>query len=92
MSNAKFTPGPLFLSGQVKECRIGNFTAIAGEFGPPTAYVATEDDARLYAAAPDLLAACEAALRTLQDWDRDDGECGAELRHAIAKATTGAKE
>ena len=46
----------------------------------------TEANARLIAASPDLLAACEFALECLVDWDRENGEAGDMLRTAIAKA------
>ena len=42
-------------------------------------------DARLIAAAPDLLAACEAALLWLEAWSEGD-ESAEILRSAIAKA------
>ena len=46
----------------------------------------SEANARLIAASPDLLAACEFALECLVDWDRENGEAGDMLRTAIAKA------
>lgn len=50
-----------------------------------------EDDARLIAAAPDLLAACERALQHIEEYDEssrggDYREATRTLRAAIAKA------
>ena len=50
----RHTPGPLDLLGKVERVEVGGFYAI-GERGLPTAYVATEADARLYRTAPELL-------------------------------------
>jgi hypothetical protein len=49
----------------------------------------SEANARLIAAAPDLLAACEAALGIVADCNEYDGfpEVFAQIRTAIAKAT-----
>ena len=43
-------------------------------------------DARLIAAAPDLLAACEELLVYLGDWDDMENDTCAAARKAIAKA------
>jgi hypothetical protein len=43
-------------------------------------------NAALIAAAPDLLAACEAALADLRSTGADDGEVGEQLKAAITKA------
>lgn len=45
-----------------------------------------EADARLIAAAPDLLAACEELLIYLGDWDDPENETCVAARAAIAKA------
>jgi hypothetical protein len=45
-----------------------------------------ESDARLIAAAPELLAACEELLIYLSDWDDDESETCVRARAAIAKA------
>lgn len=48
-----------------------------------------EADARLIAAAPDLLDACEELLIYLADWDDPDNETCVKARAAIAKAKEG---
>ena len=49
----------------------------------------SESDARLMAAAPDLLDACEELLIYLADWDDPDNETCVKARAAIAKAKEG---
>lgn len=78
------TPGPW----QVHDNGIGGYAVLNARADMRVAnadfgQVADSDNARLIAAAPDLLAACEAAL--LRD-DVADCELGDMLRAAIAKA------
>lgn len=83
----RHTPGPLEILGHVKTCQIGNFWAIGNEFGTcsgPTAYVASKDDAQLYAAAPDLLASLKAILH----WEKEEIAVDAKFRDADTLAIT----
>jgi len=91
----KFTPGPIMVMGRVKDCSIGNFYAIGpNKDNPlcPTAYVAYREDAVLYAAAPDMLAALKAAQALLdvatvgEQLECQQSEALIDLKLAIAKA------
>lgn len=92
MSENKFTPGPWFhgpfgqstdhfqvgleisrLDGMVTGCRGDEYMSVSG--------LCKEADARLIAAAPDLLEACQKALYALKGREHDGF-----LRAAIAKA------
>lgn len=55
-----FTPGPIVILGKNKLTEVGGFTVI-GKNEIATAYVANEGDAKLYAAAPELLEALKEA-------------------------------
>jgi hypothetical protein len=80
------TPGPWYVNDRCIEA--------AGPEGPRDVTVAVvhapEDqrdaNARLIAAAPELLAACEELLIYLSDWDDDESETCVRARAAIAKA------
>lgn len=98
MAEMQFTPGPWVAATaaacaevQVMEiAEVAHMRVIPAAGGWPTPG-APEDDARLMAAAPDLLAALE---RLLASGDvRDAAEDGAmkQARAAIAKATGGAQ-
>jgi hypothetical protein len=89
----KHTPGPWIFdeSEDEDECfdvkHVGYFVATAhGGFTDPLKAIS---NARLIAAAPELLAACEVALHMLRDRKLDGGQVGASLEIAIAKATGG---
>jgi hypothetical protein len=89
MSAAKHTPGPWVVDGRTiyAECDRESFT-VAGM--PATNHATREADARLIAAAPELLAACEA---TLAQWHSESiteqKSLHTQLRAAIAKAKGG---
>jgi len=93
---SKHTPGPWEYSADWSEYYSAHkhFSLDAGDTniisgcgccGSPT--ISSEADARLIAAAPDLLEACNLALNALKDndWNEADGVFIA-LRAAIAKA------
>lgn len=88
MSNAHI-PGPWFqLTSDEKHSHISN--TIAPQWAAPDHYVGevTKQNAGLIAAAPDLLAACEAALRMIEHYPSDQRAAGLAtvLQEAIAKA------
>ena len=82
------------VTGIVRKCEVGGFYIVAAPSGVPVAYVANRDDAQLFAAASDLLAAAKA---TLEHWEitgfaKCDKDCDCiveETRAAIAKVETG---
>lgn len=93
------TPGPwewvayhddqryLAASQRVDNSPIWDCAVLAADGAEGDLYIRIrQEDARLIAASPDLLAACEFALECLVDWDRENGEAGDMLRAAIAKA------
>jgi hypothetical protein len=86
---SKHTPGPWTLT---------NYCGIAGVEGPPMGHdgeFLNKEDARLIAAAPDLLAVCLRAKQSLRDGTANVGHGPGEvlpsfvddLNKAIAKAT-----
>ncbi len=81
MSNKKHTPGPWVLTpdpnGWTLESNGASVTA--------KPFDSSDNDARLIAAAPDLLAACKLALANFEA-HADGLGCQAVLRAAIAKA------
>jgi len=96
----KHTPGPWTSNAFAREPDCEYF--VAGPEGQWLADVGGGEDyvdhssmdtqranARLIAAAPDLLAACEAVLDMVESEGRDTGRGGAfsDMRDAIAKAT-----
>jgi hypothetical protein len=60
MSKQPHTAGPWRTAPQRINCDVAGHTLIYVDGQPPLAYVASRDDARLIAAAPDLLAALKA--------------------------------
>ncbi len=91
MWRPEHTPGPLIVWGK----GIGsNMWYVDGPDGKRVALVDRETDARLFAAAPDLLLACEAALPLLMEASElvpdgalfDNGIAIKLLEAAIAKA------
>lgn len=82
----KHTPGPWAVSdvGEVVVCATGR--TLCDVYSSPADDDAQADaDARLIAAAPDLLAACEAVAATT--WSRNTATIiGEQVRAAIAKA------
>ena len=62
---------------------------IHGPTGVVGVVTTSEEDARLCAAAPDLLDACEELLIYLADWDDPDNATCVKARAAIAKAKEG---
>lgn len=88
MSQAKHTPGP-WRVGPVDDTRVedasGNEVAqIDGDYNQPDTWPVMEANARLIAAAPDLL---EAAMAAESTGLLEHGGIAAMLRAAIAKAT-----
>ena len=84
MSERKHTPGPLSFDLQDEE-GFFRFFSIRTESGRSIGTVDNEYDARLFAAAPELLAACELALKDMTSW----GICGpgrTAIENAIKKA------
>jgi hypothetical protein len=77
------TPGPIGISKDGTPDYAPQFT-LYGEDGKRTATVFSRADADLYAAAPELLAACKYAL----EYTIANGDAHNRLRAAIAKATT----
>jgi hypothetical protein len=102
----KHTPGPWETKEEDSHCwkvyseEWGGLATLHAAYGVKAQQERLEPDARLIAAAPEMLAACQAALAY---FDACVGECGAEtddeiespeakqLRAAIAKATGGAE-
>lgn len=90
----KNTPGPIVVHGRVKSCEIGGFLAVGRADEPPTAYVAVLDDAKLYAAAPDMFEAlseihkfwCCPQPKRMKDWSARCDAMADCARKAIAKA------
>lgn len=76
------TQGPFTILQVGKRCEVGGFYAILPPDAPPTAYVANRDDARLYAAAPELLA----ALKLLSDNAITTKDVWQTVEAVIAKA------
>lgn len=86
MSGA-FTPGPWTWSGRFVWA--GDVPVAAADPAGKTRDAAIAN-AALLASAPDLLAACEAALRELEEWQSDtDREVKAQLKAALARARSG---
>ena len=79
MSKSKHTPGPLSFDLQDEE-GFFRFFSIRTESGRSIGTVDNEYDARLFAAAPELLAALEVAV---EYFDRNDIDC---IAHDDAKA------
>ena len=79
MSERKHTPGPLSFDLQDEE-GFFRFFSIRTESGRSIGTVDNEYDARLFAAAPELLAALEVAV---EYFDRNDIDC---IDHDDAKA------
>ena len=83
----KHTPGPYEVTG----CATTDRYVRIWSQSQHVANVFTEADARLFAAAPDLLQACKEAADELAAWEEDDDAPGRHvlslLRAAIAKAT-----
>ncbi len=83
------TPGPLIVLEDEEGCIVDTPYEREGADGA-LAYVAYHDDALLYAAAPDLLAACEAALAWWDNVPKTIDHMNPpwldQLRAAIAKA------
>jgi hypothetical protein len=67
MSERKHTPGPLSFDLQDEE-GFFRFFSIRTESGRSIGTVDNEYDARLFAAAPDMLQACEMALQDMIRW------------------------
>ena len=84
MSKHKHTPGPLSFDLQDEE-GFFRFFLIRTESGRSIGTVDNEYDARLFAAAPELLAALEVAV---EYFDRNDIDCVAhdDAKAAIKKA------
>lgn len=91
MSEAKHTPGPWVVDQEVNEGDDGLFFVVLADDGAVTvAAPPTEADARLIAAAPDLLSACQSAEMALLGFLRHNLVIDAALdcvRSAIRKAT-----
>ena len=92
MKTQSHTPGPwdIFPNATKQEITIGNAHTHA-PLVEASAVVPGLDhsawaNARLIAAAPELLAACEQSLITLDPMDNDHAELYRSLRAAIAKA------
>ena len=86
MKTAQHTPGPW-------QYGIGNDGASIVSGDVVIGHTFEPDDARLIAAAPDLLAALQEALHDLaglSQWDHTSA-CARNVRAAIAKATGGAE-
>ena len=87
------TPGPweVAMPGEVDEhyAVLDGFGHTASVYGCPEEAATAFANARLIAAAPDLLAACELLLIYLGDWDDMENETCAAARKAIAKAKGG---
>jgi len=91
MTHATHTPGPWLNGpqGQPLPCDIGDWDAIASPDDPDAtiALVSRHSDARLIAAAPDLLEAASLAVAAYREGDDDDMDAAiADLNAAIAKA------
>lgn len=84
------TPGPweVAMPGEVDEhyAVLDGFGHTASVYGYPEEASAALANARLIAAAPDLLAACEELLIYLGDWNDMEDETCVAARRAIAKA------
>lgn len=86
---ASFTPGPWLIQGTQKKTEIGGFSVVGPHLESCTAYVASQADAALIAAAPDLLAALEAmkdALAECENWTLDQQIAYGKAHSAIVKA------
>jgi hypothetical protein len=83
---SEHTPGPWVWTDYGELSGAGDVVMDADYFSEPS-----EADARLIAAAPDLLAACEAMLVELDEWEQELGRHPAcdLARAAIAKAKGG---
>ena len=89
MVDRTHTPGPW--SYEMHELSTGPSGIVYGKNGQRVGSAGgtdhlTEEDARLIAAAPEMLAALKSALDFLSDLDRDRGVFGDTLRKVIAKA------
>lgn len=85
---AKHTPGPWRTGGANRLMVYANGWAVADAkiFHPHTDADQAEANAALIAAAPDLLAACKAALDLLTTLGKHDATTGDALEAAIARA------
>lgn len=86
----KFTPGDWQMTEAcgVKACNTGRPIAHETIYSHPPGYSPTSEDeanAKLIAAAPDLAAACMAAL-TRQDWPVGTNKIKVQLTQALLKA------
>jgi len=85
------TEAPWNVSGRQKKTQIGGFSVITAPGGAAIAYVAYDDDARLIAAAPELLEALK-AIQAMAEQRKamirmPDGRGLCNFcRHAIAQA------
>lgn len=88
-----YTPGPMEIWGVVNKIELQNFIMIGpidSDIHGCTAYVCSEHDAKLYAAAPDLLEALEEALPGIEElngefqegWDSTINKMKAALNKA----------
>ena len=96
MSNTTHTPGPWAAeySSYGEEIWFGGEGCGMWTIDPPSVYMSGEEggataaaNARLIAAAPDLLAACKALLRQCECSGAPDSPDMAKARATIAKAT-----
>lgn len=98
MNDINHTPGPWFAKANDSYWEVNPLNG--GEDGIPFSVANVccsepefrdgglqEANARLIAAAPELLAAAKSALQLLQERHLDGGLVGADLLNAIAKAT-----
>lgn len=87
---AKYTPGPWWIKPTSRsrlELEIEGVGASVATVYESHTTPNHEDNARLIAAAPDLLDACQIALRLIRAAGIDDRIGAHEIRSAIAKAT-----
>lgn len=84
MERASHTPGPWGL----KPCSHGGLILLRDGITQSHLQIAPEADARLIAAAPDLLAALEEVAVTLDKWK---GQAYVDLANVARRATTKAK-
>lgn len=90
LPQAEHTIGPWHIGQRQTRTEISGFSLIRPERADfaPLAYVASEADARLIAAAPELLEACKAAVPLLDDYVQGQRGCDVadQLHAVIAKA------
>jgi hypothetical protein len=93
----KHTPGPWLINERVKTARLDNALMVRPadhhnyEYGATAIIATSEADARLIAAAPELLAALQQMIEVFLDTDgsfgADETEAMETARAVIAKAT-----